>query len=143
MKKDKGVNELIDLLFSEELNRDQLVQLGFSIEDAENFLRMMRQESGSYMRILTREERDSLTMDAIIYLLSLLQSKAIDRDTFEHVIAVCLQIVYFTHRKLNKHRVDNVLNFIVFNEAKDVSIKEMIELFFMQEYEIDFNDEVH
>ncbi|MCF7920144.1 MAG: DUF494 family protein [Candidatus Cloacimonetes bacterium] len=143
MKKDNGVNELLDLLFSTELDKEQLQQLGFSEEDAENFLRMMRKDNGNYMRILTREERNSFTMDSMIYLLSLLQSKAIDRDTFEHVIAVCMQIVYFTRRKLNKQRVDSVLNFIIFNEAKDVSIKEMIELFFMQEYEIEFDDEVH
>jgi uncharacterized protein Smg (DUF494 family) len=143
MKKDKGFSELLDLLFSEDMDKDRLLKLGFSEEDADNFLRMMSQDPKGYMRIVTREERQSFTMDAIIYLLSLLQSDAIDRDTFEHVIAVCMQIVYLTNRKLNKPKVDSVLNFIIFNEAKDVSIKEMIELFFMQEYEIDFDDEVH
>ncbi len=143
MKKDKGVGELLDILFSEGLSRTKLLNLGFSEDDADNFLRMLHQDNSSYMRILNKEERESFTSDAIIFLLSMLQSGSIDREVFEHVIAVCMQIVYFTSRKMDKKRVDNVLNFVIFNEAKDVSIKEMIELFFMQEYEIEFDDEVH
>ncbi len=143
MKKDKGVGELLDILFSEGLSRAKLLNLGFSEDDADNFMRMLHQDNSSYMRILNKEERESFTSDAIIFLLSMLQSGSIDREVFEHVIAVCMQIVYFTSRKMNKKKVDNVLNFVIFNEAKDVSIKEMIELFFMQEYEIEFDDEVH
>lgn len=143
MKKDRGLSELLDIIFSEDLSKKRLMTLGFSEEDAENFLKMLHHDNTRYMRILNREERESLTSDAIIYLLSLLQSNAITRDEFEQVIALCTQIVYFSGRKMDKINVDNVLNFVVFNEPKDISIKEMIELFFLQEYEIDFDDEVH
>jgi Protein of unknown function (DUF494) len=143
MKNDSGVSDLLDILFSEGLSKTRLLNLGFSEEDAENLLKMLHQDNSSYMRILNWEERESLTPDAIIYLLSMLQSGSIDRDVFEHVIAICMQIVYFTSRKMDKKSVDNILNFVIFNETKDVSIKEMIELFFMQEYEIEFDDEVH
>ncbi|MCF7912390.1 MAG: DUF494 family protein [Candidatus Cloacimonetes bacterium] len=143
MKKDNGVNDLLDILFSEGLSKNRLLNLGFSEEDAENLLKMMHQDNNNYMRILNWEERESLTSDAIIYLLSMLQSGAIDRDVFEHVIAICMQIVYFTSRKMDKQSVDNILNFVIFNETKNVPIKEMIELFFMQDYEIEFDDEVN
>jgi len=143
MKKERGLSELLDIIFSEKVDKKRLMKLGFTEEDAETFLKMLYQDNTRYMRILNREERDSFSPDAIIYLLSLLQSESITREEFEHVITLCIQIVYFTNKKIDKHNVDNVLNFVIFNEAKDVSIKEMIELFFMQEYEIDFDDEVH
>jgi len=143
MKKDSGVNELMDILLNEGLSKTKLLNLGFSEEDAENLLKMLHQDNTKYMRILNWEERESLTPEAIIYLLSMLQSGSIDRDAFEHVLAICMQIVYFTSRKMDKKSVDNILNFVIFNQTKEVSVKEMIELFFMQEYEIEFDDEVH
>jgi len=143
MKKDSSVNELMDILLNEGLSKTKLLNLGFSEEDAENLLKMLHQDNTKYMRILDLEERESLTPEAIIYLLSMLQSGSIDRDAFEHVLAICIQIVYFTSRKMDKKSVDNILNFVIFNQTKEVSVKEMIELFFMQEYEIEFDDEVH
>ena len=143
MKKDSSVNELMDILLNEGLSKTKLLNLGFSEEDAENLLKMLHQDNTKYMRILDLEERESLTPEAIIYLLSMLQSGSIDRDAFEHVLTICIQIVYFTSRKMDKKSVDNILNFVIFNQTKEVSVKEMIELFFMQEYEIEFDDEVH
>jgi uncharacterized protein Smg (DUF494 family) len=139
----KSIGDKVEQLFSEKLNKSRLLKIGFSEDDAEDLLRILHEDNTSYMRILNNEERENFTKDAIIYLLSMLQSGAINRDVFEHVIAVCMQIVYFTNRKMNKKKVDSVLNFVIFIEAKDASVKEMIELFFMHEYEIEFDDEVH
>lgn len=74
MKKGKGVNELLDLIFSEDLSVSRLKKLGFSEEDAIEFLSMLHQDNSKYMRVLNKDERESFTPDAMIYLLSMLQS---------------------------------------------------------------------
>lgn len=142
MKKDKEINELIDLLFNEDVDKEKLMLLGFSEEDADRFLQMVQQETSNYLRVLTYDERESFTQDAIIYLLTLLQTRAITRDTFEHVVAVCMQIVYLTRRKCSKAQVDSVLHFIMFiNEGQEYSVRDIMDFF--EENTIEFDEEVH
>lgn len=141
-EKDQEINDLIDILFNDDIDKQKLMLLGFNEEDADNFLNMIDRESGSYLRVLTLEERESFTSDAIIYLLSLMQTSAITREAFEQVIAVCMQLVFITQRKCTKVQVNSILHFIVFvNKEEDYSIRDIMELF--EDNVIDFDEEVH
>lgn len=54
-----------------------------------------------------------------------------------------MEIVYFTREKLDKETVDNVVNHVIFNKSRDVSLKDLIDRVFLNENEIEFDDEVH
>lgn len=125
--------------------RKELKKLGLTEEELNELMDSLIVRSGSnkYNRILGEEERRVITTDAFGYLIHLLKLGSINKDIFERVITLSIQLNGFLKKKITREMIDNVVNYIIFSGIEDVSVRDLLDLFFIQENEINFDEEIN
>ncbi|MCD4796300.1 MAG: DUF494 family protein [Candidatus Cloacimonetes bacterium] len=143
--KNKIVEEIFNDVFSEKSSRKRLKKLGISEKELKIFMNSLlhRQKLNTYNRIFAEDEKRVLTPQAFGYLVSLLSLKSIDHQIFEEVINLSMQLNVFLKRKISKKMIDNIVNFLIFSDNVNVSIKELLDIFFINETEFDFDSEIN
>ena len=116
---------------SKKKNKDDIITDEKIQEVLETLLRQEAEKT--YNRILSEEERRILTPEAFSYLLQLLNMKSIDKNLFETVITLSMQLNFFLKKQINKNMIDDVVNFLIFSGERDASIKDLLDLFFLTE----------
>jgi len=104
---------------------------------------LKQQKEKAYNRILSEEERRILTPGAFSYLLQLLNMKSIDKNLFETVITLSVQLHLFLKKKISKGMIDDVVNFLIFSGERDASIKDLLDLFFLTDSDFDLFDSIN
>jgi hypothetical protein len=116
---------------SKKKNKDDIITDEKIQEVLETLLKQEAEKT--YNRILSEEERRILTPEAFSYLLQLLNMKSIDKNLFETVITLSMQLNFFLKKQINKNMIDDVVNFLIFSGERDASIKDLLDLFFLTE----------
>ena len=125
--------------------KKELKKLGLSEKELDELMDsiIVRPESKSYNRILGEEERRILTTDAFGYLIHLLKLGSVNKEIFEKVIVLSIQLNGFLKKKITRDMIDNIVNYIIFSGVEDVSVRDLLDLFFIQENEINFDEEIN
>ena len=125
--------------------RKELKKLGLSEDELNELMNslIVQQGSKNYNRILGEEERKIITTDAFGYLIHLLKLGSINKEILEKVITLSIQLNGFLKKKITRDMVDNIVNYIIFSGIEDVSVRDLLDLFFIQENEINFDEEIN
>ena len=67
----------------------------------------------------------------------------INKEILEKVITLSIQLNGFLKKKITRDMVDNIVNYIIFSGIEDVSVRDLLDLFFIQENEINFDEEIN
>lgn len=140
-----GTKDFLKTILAGKSGRKELKKLGLTEKELDELMEsiIIRQETKNYNRILSEDERKILTTDAFGYLIHLLKLGSITKELFETVITLSLQLSGFLKRKITREMIDNIVNYIIFSGIEDISVKDLIDLFFTQENEINFNEEIN
>ena len=140
-----GTKEFIKTVLAEKPVKKELKKLGLSKKEVDDLMGsiIVRQESKNYNRILGEEERRILTTGAFGYLIHLLKLGSVNKEIFEKVIVLSIQLNGFLKKKITKDMIDNIVNYIIFSGIEDISVRDLLDLFFIQENEINFNEEIN
>ncbi|KQC08272.1 MAG: hypothetical protein APR54_04790 [Candidatus Cloacimonas sp. SDB] len=138
-------DDLIDIMLNKESSKEKLEKLGLSREEVENFMEALlsERENRVYNRILAEDEKRVISPDAFGFLVHLLNLGSIDEVFFEKVISLSMQLNMFLKKRINKKMMDDIVNFIVFSGQGDVTVRDLLDVFFLQENEIDFNEDLN
>ena len=137
--------DVLKTILAEKPARKELKKLGLSEKEMDELMDsiVMRPESKSYNRILGEEERRVITTDAFGYLIHLLKLGSVNKEIFEKVITLSIQLNGFLKRKITRDMIDNIVNYIIFSGVEDVTVRDLLDLFFIQENEINFDEEIN
>ena len=140
-----GTKEFIKTIMADKPARKELKKLGLTEKELDELMEsvMTRQKSKNYNRILGEEERRVLTTDAFGYLIHLLKLGSVNKEIFERVIVLSIQLNGFLKKKITRDMIDNIVNYIIFSGIEDVSVRDLLDLFFIQENEINFDEEIN
>ncbi len=143
--KNKIVEEIFNDVFSDKPSKKRLKKLGISEKELKIFMSSLlhRKKLKAYNRIFAEDEKRVLTPQAFGYLVNLLTLKSIDHQIFEEVINLSMQLNVFLKRKISKKMIDDIVNFLIFSDNVNVSIKELLDIFFINETEFDFDSEIN
>lgn len=137
--------DLLDVVLEDKPSKAKLKRLGMTEEELKLFIDAILEEKEpeTYNRVLSADEKKVLSTEAFGYLMHLLKINSIDRFMFEKIISLSMQLNSFMKRKLTKNMMDDIVNFIIFSGQGDVSIKDLMDIFFLQDSEIYFTEEVN
>ncbi|MEA2097135.1 MAG: hypothetical protein U9P73_10650 [Candidatus Cloacimonadota bacterium] len=140
-----GTKEIIKTIMADKPARKELKKLGLTEKELDELMESVttRQKSKNYNRILGEEERRVLTTDAFGYLIHLLKLGSVNKEIFEKVIVLSIQLNGFLKKKITRDMIDNIVNYIIFSGIEDVSVRDLLDLFFIQENEINFDEEIN
>ena len=140
----KKIEDFLDVILMEKPTKNKLNKLGISEEELKHFMDSILQgkEIKAYNRILSEDEKRVLSPEAFGYLVNLLCLKSIDRDMFERIITLSMQLNIFVRKKIDKQMMDDIVNLIIFSGKSEISIKDLLDIFFIHESEFDFDDEI-
>lgn len=91
------------------------------------FSEVMEDLRAPYIRILSEEEKRSISKDALNYLLTLQKERYLSRENFEKVMFLTTAISNVTGQKGDFHIVEDVLNMIFFVSSTENIIPEIID----------------
>jgi hypothetical protein len=135
---------LLDILLEDNPSEKKLKRAGMTLEELNIFRdSLMKPEKPKYNRIMAEDEKRVLTKEAFGYLMNLLNLDSIDNELFEKILALSIQLNSITKRKISKKTADELVNYLVFSGQDDVSVKDIIDIFFPYENEPIFDDEVN
>ncbi|MDP8202676.1 MAG: hypothetical protein P9M11_11130 [Candidatus Tenebribacter burtonii] len=137
--------EFIKAVLTDKPARKELKKLGLTEEELDELMEavVVHQKSNNYNRILGKEERRIITTDAFGYLIHLLKLGSVNKEIFEKVIVLSIQLNGFLKKKITRDMIDNIVNYIIFSGIEDVSVRDLLDLFFIQENEINFDEEIN
>ncbi|MCF7858186.1 MAG: hypothetical protein K9N07_02520 [Candidatus Cloacimonetes bacterium] len=140
-----GTKEFLKSILTDKPARKKLKKLGLSEQELDDLMEsvVIRQESKNYNRILADDERKIVTPEAFGYLIHLLKLGSINRGIFEKIIFLSIQLNGFLKQKITKEMIDNIVNYIIFSGVEEITLKDLLELFFMQEPENNFGEEIN
>ena len=84
-----------------------------------------------------------MTPAAFGYLVHLLKIKSIDRELFENIISLSLQLNMFLRNKIDKPMMDDIVNYLIFSGQGEISVRDLIENFFIHETDFDFEEDIN
>lgn len=99
--------------------------------------------SRSSIRVLSEEEKKFITTDAFGYLIHLNEIGSINETLLEKVLSISLQMSIFLKKVINKKMMDEVVNYIIFSESANISLRDILDLIISQENDIGFNEEIN
>lgn len=139
----KRFEDIMDIVLNKHNANAKLKKLGLTQEEIDRFMDALLREQDSrvYNRILADDERRIISPEAFSYLAHLLKIGSIDEVFFEKVISLSLQLNIFLKKRINKKMMDDIVNFIVFSGQGDISVRDLLDIFFVQETEIDFDED--
>lgn len=137
--------DFLKTILTDKPARKELKKLGLSEKELDELMDsiIVRSESKSYNRVLGEEERKIITTDAFGYLIHLLKLGSVNKEIFEKVIVLSIQLNGFLKKKITRDMIDNIVNYIIFSGIEDVSVRDLLDLFFIQENEINFDEEIN
>lgn len=137
--------DFLKTILTDKPARKELKKLGLSEKELDELMDsiIVRPESKSYNRVLGEEERKIITTDAFGYLIHLLKLGSVNKEIFEKVIVLSIQLNGFLKKKITRDMIDNIVNYIIFSGIEDVSVRDLLDLFFIQENEINFDEEIN
>jgi len=140
-----GTKKLLKSILTEKPARKELKKLGLTEKELDELMEsiVVHQESKNYNRILGEEERRIITTGAFGYLIHLLKLGSINKETMEKVITLSIQLNGFLKKKITRDMIDNIVNYIIFSGVEEVSVRDLLDLFFIQENEINFDEEIN
>ncbi|MDO9576595.1 MAG: hypothetical protein Q7J16_01790 [Candidatus Cloacimonadales bacterium] len=138
-------DDVLDIVASGKTNKTKLKKLGISETEFKQFMDALvpTDKKDKYHRILAEDEKRVLTPDAFGYLIHLFAIKSIDKNMFERIMTVSMQLNLFLKRKIDKSIMDEIVNYIIFSGEKDISLKELLDVFFGLESDIQFEEDVN
>lgn len=141
----KRFDDIIDIMLNKSDANEKLKKMGLSKKEIEQFMDALLNEKDSkvYNRILAEEEKRVISPEAFGYLAHLLRIGSIDEIFFEKVISLSMQLNVFLKKRINKKMMDDIVNFIVFSGQGEVSIRDLLDVFFVQESELEFNEDIN
>jgi hypothetical protein len=135
---------LLDVLLEENPSEKKLKKAGMTLEELNTFRdSLLKPEKTKYNRIMAEDEKRVLTKEAFGYLMNLLNLNSIDKELFEKILALSIQLNTITKRKISKKTVDELVNYLVFSGQEEVSVKDILDIFFPYESEPIFDDEAN
>ncbi|MBC8384452.1 MAG: hypothetical protein H8E57_02910 [Candidatus Cloacimonetes bacterium] len=131
-------NDLLDVLLADKPAKAKLKRLGMTEDDLKKFIDDILKDNKEkhYNRILSKEEKRVMTPKSYGYLIDLLRLNSIDNELFERIITLSMQLNIFMKKKINKNMMEEIVNYLMFTEPKEVSIKELLDIFYVYENEI-------
>lgn len=99
--------------------------------------------SKSYIRVLSDDERRFIETEAFGYLLHLHDIGSIDGTTLERVLSVSLQMSLFIKKTVNKPMIDEIVNYLIFAESANLSMKDILDMITIRDNEFDFTEEIN
>ncbi len=140
-----GIEDFLDIMLTNKPSKEKLEKLGLSKVEIKKFLESLIQgkENKAYNRILSEDEKRTLTPEAFGYLVHLLSLKSIDRQMFERIITLSMQLNLFMRKRIDRIMMDDIVNYIVFSGRGEVTVKDLLDAFFVQDSEIEFDDEIN
>ncbi len=138
-------DDLLEVVLSKKPSKEKLKKLGMTQEELDRFLDSLlyATETKAYNRILSEDEKRVLTPAAFGYLVHLLKIKSIDRELFENIISLSLQLNVFLRKKIDKPMMDDIVNYLIFSGQGEISVRDLIENFFIHETDFDFEEDIH
>ncbi|MCF7794333.1 MAG: hypothetical protein K9N09_10425 [Candidatus Cloacimonetes bacterium] len=138
------LDEVIEVALTDKDYKKKLKDLGISQDELEKYIEeIIKKPERSYHRILSAEEKRAITPDAFGYLMHLLLINSIESTTLEKVITISMQLHVFLKRKINKNMMDEIINYLIFSGQKDISIKELMDMFYLENNDYGFDEEVN
>ncbi len=137
--------DLLDVVLEDKPSKAKLKRLGMTEDELKLFIEAILEEKEpeTYNRVLSADEKKVLSTEAFGYLMHLLEIKSIDKFMFEKIISLSMQLNTFMKRKITKKMMDDIVNFLIFSGQGDVSIKDLMDIFFLQDSEIYFTEDVN
>ncbi len=137
--------EFLKTMLADKPARKELKKLGLSKKELDDHMEsvIVHRESNNYNRILADEERKIITPGAFGYLIHLLKLGSINKEMFEKIIILSIQLNGFLKKKITRNMIDTIVNYIIFSGIEDVSVRDLLDLFFIQENEINFDEEIN
>lgn len=99
--------------------------------------------SKSYIRVLSDDERRFIETEAFGYLLHLHDLGSIDDIILERVLSVSLQMSLFIKKIVNKPMIDEIVNYLIFAESANLSMKDILDMITISNNEFDFTEEIN
>ena len=138
-------DDLLEVVLSKKPSKEKLKKIGITQKELERFLDSLlySTETKAYNRILSEDEKRVLTPAAFGYLVHLLKIKSIDREFFENIISLSLQLNMFLRKKIDKPMMDDIVNYLIFSGQGEISVRDLIENFFIHETDFDFEEDIN
>jgi len=137
-------NALLDVLLEDNPSKKKLSKVGMSLEELNTFRNsLMKEEAPVYNRILGEDEKKVLTPAAYGYLIKLLNLNSIDNVLFEKIIFLSMHLNAFIRKKITKPMMDELVNYLIFSGEEDVSVKDILDIFFTPENDVTFSEELN
>ena len=138
-------DDLLEIVISKKPSKEKLKKLGMTQKELDRFLDSLlyATETKAYNRILSEDEKRVLTPAAFGYLVHLLKIKSIDRELFENIISLSLQLNVFLRKKIDKPMMDDIVNYLIFSGQGEISVRDLIENFFIHETDYDFEEDIN
>ena len=140
-----GIEEFLEKLFNDRSTKKKLDKYGMSEKELKVFMEglLKSNETKVYNRILAEDERRAITPEAFGYLVELLSLKSIDKNLFENVISLSMQLHVFLKRKIDKRMMDDIVNFLIFSGRGEVTIRDILEILFVQDNDLIFDEDIN
>ncbi len=140
-----GIEEFLEKLFSDRSTKKKLDKYGMSEKELKVFMEglLKSNETKVYNRILAEDERRAITPGAFGYLVELLSLKSIDKNLFENVISLSMQLHVFLKRKIDKRMMDDIVNFLIFSGRGEVTVRDILEILFVQDNDLIFDEDIN
>ena len=141
----KRFDDIVDIMLNKNNADEKLKKMGLSKKEIEDFLEALVNEKDNkvYNRILADDEKRVISPEAFGYLGHLLNIGSIDEIFFEKVISLSMQLNMFMKKRIDKKMMDDIVNFIVFSGQGEITVRDLLDVFFVQESEIDFNEDIN
>ena len=138
-------DDLLDIVVTDKSSKAKMKKTGISEKEVQHLLDALLhdKENKAYHRILADDEKRVISPEAFGYLVHLLMINSIDNHLFEKIINISMQLNLFLKRRINKEMMDEIVNYLIFSGRNEISIKEILDIFFVQEGEIEFEEDVN
>ncbi len=138
------MDEVIEIVLTDKDSRKKLKELGISDKEVERYIQsILKKPDRSYHRILAEDEKRVITPQAFGYLMHLLLIQSINSISFEKVIAVCMQLHVFLKRRVDKEMIDEIVNYIIFSGEKEISLRDLMDIFYLENEDMGFDEEIN
>lgn len=141
MSKDKS---FLEMVLDKKTDKQVLKKLGISESEYKELMRSVIEfDQPKYNRIMSLEEKEILSPKAFGYLIDLHRIGSIDDEILEQIITIALQVGQFIKQRISRQMMDEILNFIMFSEKRNISVKDILDLLILSDNEYDFGSEVN
>ncbi len=137
------MDEVIKMFTTDKSTKEKLKKLGLSDIEINDFMEALvsGKDTSPYFRVLAEDEKRVITTEAFGYLMGLLNHKSITKDMFERIISLSMQLQMFMKKRIDRQIMDEIVNFMVFSGNSDITVRELLDIFFGKDYEIEFDSE--